>query len=85
MALAAQLPVGRVLVNQAHALNNGGSVANGLNFSLSIGCGTWARNISTENLSWRNFVNVTQLVEPIPAVELHPEALFSSFFARHGR
>ena len=41
-ALAAELDVVRVLVNQAHTFGNGGGFDNGLPFTLSMGCGTWA-------------------------------------------
>jgi|TARA_Y100000031_G_C8218149_1_gene384511 sulfoacetaldehyde dehydrogenase len=61
--LAETLPVARVLVNQAHAVGNGGSFDNGLPFSLSMGCGTWAGNSISENLNVRHFINTTRLVE----------------------
>ncbi|MCH7936082.1 MAG: aldehyde dehydrogenase family protein, partial [Proteobacteria bacterium] len=47
--LAEDLDVVRVLVNQAHTFGNGGSFTNGLNFTLSMGCGTWAGNSISEN------------------------------------
>src|SRR3546814_6615183 len=37
-ALAEDLKVVRVLVNQAHTFGNGGSFTNGHNFTLSMGC-----------------------------------------------
>jgi len=40
--LAEDLNVVRVLVNQAHTFGNGGSFTNGFEFTLSMGCGTWA-------------------------------------------
>jgi sulfoacetaldehyde dehydrogenase len=41
--LAEGMDVTRVLVNQAHTFGNGGGFDNGLNFTLSMGCGTsWA-------------------------------------------
>ncbi len=60
--LAADLDVVRVLVNQAHTFGNGGGFDNGLPFTLSMGCGTWAGNSIAENLNWRHFINVTHLV-----------------------
>ena len=50
-ALAAELDVVRVLVNQAHTFGNGGGFNNGLTFTLSMGCGTWAGNTISENLN----------------------------------
>ena len=45
------MDVVRVLVNQAHTFGNGGGFDNGLPFTLSMGCGTWAGNTITENLN----------------------------------
>ena len=42
--LAQRSDVVRVLINQAHTFGNGGSFDNGLNFTLSMGCGTWGGN-----------------------------------------
>jgi len=66
-AMAECLDVVRVLVNQAHCLGTGGSFENGLPFTLSMGGGTWAGNSIAENLSAHHFINVTHLVNSIPA------------------
>ena len=42
--LAEDMATVRVLVNQAHTFGNGGGFTNGLPFTLSMGCGTWAGN-----------------------------------------
>jgi sulfoacetaldehyde dehydrogenase len=83
--LAAELDVVRVLVNQAHAFGNGGSFDNGLNFTLSMGCGTWGGNSISENLNYRNFINVTHLSTVIPEDKPTEDELFGPYFARHGR
>lgn len=83
--LAAELDVVRVLVNQAHAFGNGGSFDNGLNFTLSMGCGTWGGNSISENLNWRHFVNVTHLVTAIPEDKPSEQELFGAFWAKYGR
>jgi sulfoacetaldehyde dehydrogenase len=82
--LAEGLEVVRVLVNQAHTFGNGGGFDNGLNFTLSMGCGTWGGNSISENLSWRHFVNITHLVTPIPEDRPSEAALFGAYWARHG-
>jgi sulfoacetaldehyde dehydrogenase len=84
-ALAARTDVARVLVNQAHAFGNGGSFDNGLNFTLSMGCGTWAGNSISENLNYRHFINVTHLVTVIPEDRPSEAALFGAYWAKHGR
>ncbi|MCF2870946.1 aldehyde dehydrogenase family protein [Octadecabacter sp. G9-8] len=77
--LAASASVARVLVNQAHTFGNGGGFNNSLPFTLSMGCGTWAGNSISENLSVKNFYNVTKLVRTIDKPEPDPEQLFSGF------
>jgi len=83
--LAEDLRVVRVLVNQAHTFGNGGSFTNGLNFTLSMGCGTWAGNSISENLNYRHFINVTHLVREIPEDKPSDEDLFGSHWAKYGK
>jgi sulfoacetaldehyde dehydrogenase len=83
--LAESLDVVRVLVNQAHTFGNGGSFDNGLPFTLSMGCGTWAGNSITENLNYRNFINITHLVTTIPEDKPSEKALFGGYWAKYGR
>ncbi len=64
--LAEETDVVRVLINQAHTFGNGGGFDNGLNFTLSMGCGTWGGNSITDNLNYRHFINITHLVTTIP-------------------
>ena len=75
-SLAERLPVVRVLVNQAHTFGNGGSFDNGMPFTLSMGCGTWAGNSITKNLSVENFINVTHLVTTVEPDEPSEAELF---------
>jgi len=83
--LAEELDVARVLINQAHAMGNGGSFDNGLNFTLSMGCGTWAGNSISENLNYRHFINITHLSTVIPERRPTEDDLFGPYFARHGQ
>jgi sulfoacetaldehyde dehydrogenase len=83
--LAEDLDVVRVLVNQAHTFGNGGSFTNGLEFTLSMGCGTWAGNSISENLNWRHFINVTHLVTEIPEDKPSEEELFGDYWRRYGK
>ena len=61
MKLGLDLPVWRVIVNQAHAFATGGSFNNGLPFSLSMGCGTWQKNSIDNNLNYKHFINITKI------------------------
>lgn len=84
LRLGLEMPVCRVIVNQAHAFGNGGNFDNGLPFSLSMGCGTWGRNSISENLNYRHYLNTTRIARTIPAVEPALEDLFGDYRARYG-
>lgn len=84
-ALAEELDVVRVLVNQAHTFGNGGSFDNALPFTLSMGCGTWAGNSISENLNYRHFINITHLVTTIPEDKPSEEALFGAYWQKYGK
>jgi sulfoacetaldehyde dehydrogenase len=83
--LAEGLDVVRVLVNQAHTFGNGGGFDNGLNFTLSMGCGTWGGNSITENLNFKHFINITHLVTTIPEDKPSEQELFGRYWAKYGR
>ena len=81
--LAHAIRVARVLENQSHCFGNGGAFDNGLNFTLTMGCGTWAGNSISENLSYKHFLNVTRLVRRIPPREPSEEELFGGYRPAH--
>ncbi len=83
--LAEDIDVVRVLVNQAHTFGNGGSFDNGLNFTLSMGCGSWAGNSISENLNYRHFINLTHLVTTIPEDKPGEDELFTPYFKKYGK
>lgn len=83
--LAEDLPVVRVLVNFAHTFGNGGGFDSGLEFTLTMGCGSWQKNSISENLNYKHFINVTHLVVPIPEDKPSEEELFGPHWARYGR
>lgn len=83
--VAAEADVVRVLVNQAHTFANGGGFDTGLNFTLSMGCGTWGGNSITENLSYKHFLNITHLVTTIPEDKPSEEELFGKYWEKYGK
>jgi len=85
LRLGLELPVARVIVNQAHCIATGGSFDNGLPFSLSMGCGTWGRNGFSDNMHWRHFLNITRIARPIPERVPGEDEIFGAYFAKHGR
>ncbi len=84
MALAFGTKTGRVLVNQN--LNEGaGSPRNGLPYTLSLSCGTWGGNITTENVNARHLINLTWVSRPIPARVISEQALFRRHWDKYGK
>lgn len=59
--VAAELPVGRLVVNQAGGAASGGNYINGLHPTMSLGCGSWGNNSISENLTYKHLMNVTKL------------------------
>ena len=85
MRLGLEMPVARVIVNQAHCIATGGSFDNGLPFSLSMGCGTWGGNSFSDNMHWRHFLNITRIARVIPEKVPGEEEIFGAFHARYGK
>lgn len=83
-AVAHGTKTARVMVNQN--LNEGaGSPRNGLPFTLSLSCGTWGGNITTENVNARHFINLTWVSRTIPPKTVTPEDLFAAHWEKYGR
>jgi sulfoacetaldehyde dehydrogenase len=85
LRLGLELPVARVIVNQAHCIAAGGSFDNGLPFSLSMGCGTWGGNSSSDNIHWRQFLNLTRISRPIAEQVPDEDRIFGAYHAKYGR
>jgi sulfoacetaldehyde dehydrogenase len=85
LQLGLTLPVTRVIVNQAHCIATGGSFDNGLPFSLSMGCGTWGKNNFSDNLSYRHYLNITRISQPIALHEPLEDDVLGAYFAKFGK
>jgi sulfoacetaldehyde dehydrogenase len=83
--LGAKANVSRIMVNQSHSLGNSGNYNNGMPFTLTLGCGTWGGNITSENIHWKHYMNVTWLSKPIEPVEPDQEAIFGTYWKEFGR
>lgn len=82
MALALGTKTARVLVNQN--LNEGaGSVRNGLPYTLSLSCGSWGGNITTENVNVRHFLNLTWVSRPVAPHPVTAEQIFGAHWAKY--
>lgn len=84
LRLGLELPVSRVIVNQAHCFATGGNFDNGLPFSLSMGCGTWGRNHFTDNVNYRHYLNITRIARKIPPRMPTEDEIFGEYLRRHG-
>ena len=83
-SLGHNLPVSRVIVNQAHTFGTGGGFNNGLPFSLSMGCGSWGGNSIYDNLNYRYYMNLTRIARTIPVDEPSVEDIFGDYWKSRG-
>jgi succinate-semialdehyde dehydrogenase len=60
-----ELPVSRLVVNQACALTAGGSLTNGFAATTTLGCGSWGGNSISENLDYKHLMNVSRIGKAI--------------------
>jgi succinate-semialdehyde dehydrogenase len=56
-----ELPVSRLVVNQASAITAGGSLTNGFAPTTTLGCGSWGGNSISENLDYKHLMNVSRI------------------------
>jgi len=77
--------VGRIMVRQPMAQANGGNFFNGMPASMSLGCGTWGGNITSDNIHWRHFINLTWVSEPIRPVRPTDEEIWGAFWQKYGK
>ncbi len=54
-----------MMVRQPNNRGNSGSSTNGMPPTSSMSCGTWGGNIITENISLRQYMNITWVARPI--------------------
>lgn len=83
--LGTHMKSSRIIVNQPQAPANGGNFFNGMPSTVTLGCGTWGGNITTENINYRHFLNVTWLSKPIEPVKPTDEEMFGEFLAKYGK
>ena len=71
----------RVLVNQAQAAGNGGAFFNGMPSTVSLGCGSWGGNITSENITFKHFINTTWVSEFFTPKRPSDQEIFGEYFA----
>jgi sulfoacetaldehyde dehydrogenase len=83
--LALRAKVGRVVCNMGHTAANSGGWGAGLPFTDTLGCGTWAGNITSENVNWKHFLNYTVASMPIKEHIPGDEELFGDYLKKWGK
>ncbi len=77
--LGMHMKTSRIMVNQPQAPANGGNFFNGMPSTVTLGCGTWGGNITTENINYRHFLNITWLSKLLPVVKPTDDEIFGAY------
>jgi sulfoacetaldehyde dehydrogenase len=75
----------RIIVRQPHAPACGGNFYNGMPSTVTLGCGTWGGNITTENINWKHFVNITWVSEPFEPQKPEDDEIWGEFWGKYGK
>lgn len=85
LQLGTRVKASRIMVNQPHSYGNSGNYTNGMPFTLTLGCGTWGGNITTENIHWKHYLNVTWVSKPIEPVIPDENVIFGDYWREFGK
>ena len=55
----------RVAVRMTVGTSNAGNWNNGMPWTINLGCGTWGGNITSENVTYKNYINTTWVAREI--------------------
>ncbi len=83
--LGTHMKTSRVTVRQPMSAGNGGHPFNRMPSTATLGCGTWGGNITTENVHWRHFINVTWVNEPVEPWSFSDEEMWGDFWKKYGK
>lgn len=76
MKLSLGTKTSRVMVRQPQNYGNSGDWANGMPWTVTLGCGTWGGNIAAENVVFKHYINTTWVAYPIEPKIPTDEELF---------
>lgn len=85
LALGERARVSRMMVRQPQCYANSGNYDNGMPFSLTLGCGTWGGNITSENIHWKHFLNITWISVPIDPLVPDEQLIFGTHWEKFGK
>ena len=83
--LGQEMRTSRIMVRQPQAPANGGNFYNGMPSTVTLGCGTWGGNITTENIYYTHFLNITWVSIPFEPSRPTDEDMWGDFWKRHGK
>jgi len=65
MKFALATRTSRVAVRMTVGTSNAGNWNNGMPWTINLGCGTWGGNITSENITYKNYINTTWVAKEI--------------------
>lgn len=83
--LGENLLTSRITVRQPMAAANGGHSFNAMPCTTTLGCGSWGGNATTENVHYKQFLNVTWVNEPIANIDPTVDQVWGKFWEKYGR
>lgn len=83
--LAIYANVGRVICNMPHSHANSGGWTSCLPFTDTLGGGSWAGNMTSENVCWKHFLNYTWVCQPVKDYKPTEEQLFGAYWKKWGK
>jgi acyl-CoA reductase-like NAD-dependent aldehyde dehydrogenase len=81
--MSLEMRTSRIMVNQPQAPANGGNFFNGMASTVTLGCGTWGGNITTENINYKHFLNITYVSEWFPPVKPEDDEIWGDFLKKY--
>ena len=64
---------------------NSGGWNSGLPTTDSLGGGTWAGNMTSDNINWKQFLNYTYIAKEVPEQIPTEEWIFGAYLQKWGR
>jgi len=81
--LGMEMHTSRITVRQPMSAANGGHPFNRMPSTATLGCGTWGGNITTENIHFRHFMNVTWINEPVEPWSFTDDEMWGAFWKKY--
>ncbi len=83
--LGNEMRTSRITVRQPMSAANGGHAFNRMPSTATLGCGTWGGNITTENIHYKHFLNITWVNEPVSPWTLTDEDIWGGFWKKYAQ